>query len=290
MAIVSERTLNNGMYPIVPTQGKKVDFPVVMYDYSRPSFSTTGYWDTKCFMLMDFITTNLLKQHYGPRFPKGEELKLIKRKIPHEFAEKVNMKGNGVPDENAITISFDDHELQNFSEAFKNMSSKELHDLVERVSSCGIKMNYFAKVFSDKRDIWTFFKYSNLSHDLYQRLFTFVSENLSVKSDRIWSRKYTITFNSPIGMFFVHNVLGVVALLFAYELIRRSEQATGTYQMRHFLPSEYVKGKHFDAMNQFPVTLEEEMVQKMVPLVDNSVPVYTNFKPVMDKLHHAAKL
>lgn len=106
--------------------------------------------------------------------------------------------------------------------------------------------------------------------------------------DTLVGRVVIITL--AISLFFVHNVLGVVALLFAYELIRRSEQATGTYQMRHFLPSEYVKGKHFDAMNQFPVTLEEEMVQKMVPLVDNSTPVHTNYKPVMDKLHHAAKL
>jgi hypothetical protein len=106
--------------------------------------------------------------------------------------------------------------------------------------------------------------------------------------DTLMGRVVVITL--AVSLFFVHNVLGVVALVFAYELIRRSEQSTGTYQMRHFLPSEYVKGKHFDAMNQFPVTLEEEMVQKMVPLVDNSVPVYTNYKPVMDKLHHAAKL
>lgn len=99
-----------------------------------------------------------------------------------------------------------------------------------------------------------------------------------------------VVIGLALSLLFVHKVLGVVAIVFAYEVIKRSEQSTGTYQMRHFLPSESKKNKHFSDMNQFPVTLEEEMIQKMVPLVDKSKPILTEFKPVMHKLYNAAKL
>jgi hypothetical protein len=92
-----------------------------------------------------------------------------------------------------------------------------------------------------------------------------------------------------LSLLFVHTGLGVVSLIFAYELIRRSEKSTGTYQMRHYLPSFEKRDSHLSAMNQFPVTLEEELVYKMVPLVSGP-PSSSKFKPVMSNLHQAAKL
>lgn len=92
-----------------------------------------------------------------------------------------------------------------------------------------------------------------------------------------------------MSLLFVHSGLGVIALVFAYELIRRSETSTGTYQMRHYLPSVERKDRHFTAMNQFPVTLEEQMINNMVPVV-KTAPSSSKFKPVMNDLHQAAKL
>lgn len=86
-----------------------------------------------------------------------------------------------------------------------------------------------------------------------------------------------------------HNALGVVSLVFAYTLIRRSEKSTGTHQMKHYLPSLEKKSNHFTAMNQFPVTLEEQMVSRMVPIVSGP-PSTSKFKPVMNDIHQAAKL
>ena len=91
------------------------------------------------------------------------------------------------------------------------------------------------------------------------------------------------------SLLFAHHALGVIALVFAYELIRRSESSTGTYQMKHYLPSLEKKNSHLTSMNQFPVTLEEEMVHKMVPIASGQ-PSSSKFKPVMDNLHQAAKL
>lgn len=98
-----------------------------------------------------------------------------------------------------------------------------------------------------------------------------------------------IVVGLAMSLLFVHTGLGVVALIFAYELIRRSEKSTGTYQMRHYLPSVERKDRHFTAMNQFPVTLEEQMVNDMVPVV-KTAPSSSKFKPVMNDLHQAAKL
>jgi hypothetical protein len=91
-------------------------------------------------------------------------------------------------------------------------------------------------------------------------------------------------------LLYVHRVLGVIAIIFAYILIHRSEKKTGTYQMRKFLPSQAKKDRHLSAMNQFPTTLEEQVVQNMVPLVKDGPMTSANYKPVSENLHDAAKL
>jgi hypothetical protein len=93
-----------------------------------------------------------------------------------------------------------------------------------------------------------------------------------------------------ISLFNIHPVLGAVALVFAYELIIRSHKSVHQDNVNNYLPSEHKKYKHLTLMNQFPVTLEEEVVNKMVPLVDNSGPVNSDYKPVMADLHDASKI
>ena len=92
-----------------------------------------------------------------------------------------------------------------------------------------------------------------------------------------------------ISLLFHHPVLGAVALIAAYELLYRSEKVTGSYQVRTFLPTEYNKGRELNAMRQFPFTLEEEIVKKMVPMKKKMIgePM---FKPVLGKIYDAAHL
>jgi hypothetical protein len=91
-------------------------------------------------------------------------------------------------------------------------------------------------------------------------------------------------------MLFTHNVLGVVALIFVYILITRSEQNTGTYQLRKFVPTQAKKDKYLSSINQFPVTLEEGQIQNLVPFVKNGPASTSVYKPVSGDLHDAAKL
>ena len=79
----------------------------------------------------------------------------------------------------------------------------------------------------------------------------------------------------------VHKVLGGVAIVGVFELIRRCEGKTNTVYMKKYLPSQANKDRHLSALNQFPITLEEEMVHKMVPITNNTPLSKAPYKPVM---------
>jgi hypothetical protein len=82
-------------------------------------------------------------------------------------------------------------------------------------------------------------------------------------------------------------LIGVFAI---YLLFKRSSISTGSLAMTKFLPSENVKGQHLNAFNQFPVTLEEEVVQQMAPLQHGPPMGHKSFVPVMNNLHDATFL
>lgn len=80
----------------------------------------------------------------------------------------------------------------------------------------------------------------------------------------------------------VHPVLGVIGLVASYELLKRSGTATGKGALMKYLPSEHKKGKVLTAMNQFPFTLEEEVVRTMAPLSRNLNLSAPSYKPVLN--------
>ena len=82
-------------------------------------------------------------------------------------------------------------------------------------------------------------------------------------------------------------LIGVFAI---YLLFKRSSISSGSLAMTKFLPSENVKGQHLNAFNQFPVTLEEEVVQQMAPLQSGPAMGPKTFTPVLDNLHDATFL
>ncbi len=82
-------------------------------------------------------------------------------------------------------------------------------------------------------------------------------------------------------------IIGIVGLYAAYELIKRSSHSTGTLAIQRYLPTELKKTGHLSAFNQFPVTLEEEMVKQMAPLVSENGPAHLHYKPASDDTHNA---
>jgi hypothetical protein len=86
-------------------------------------------------------------------------------------------------------------------------------------------------------------------------------------------------------------VLAVVAALVAFDIMRRSAETTGSIALQAYAPSEEKKSSHFTAFNQFPYTLEQEVVAKMAPMVRSGMPLDSaSYKPVLDNLHQASSL
>jgi hypothetical protein len=90
---------------------------------------------------------------------------------------------------------------------------------------------------------------------------------------------------------YVNPILGVLGFLVAFELIRRSSLATGTYALNNYIPTEEKKSSNLSAMNQFPYTLEQEVVKKMAPIrvtYDTQTPA--TFRPILDDNYDAAPI
>ena len=86
----------------------------------------------------------------------------------------------------------------------------------------------------------------------------------------------------------VNALAGVVGLIAAYVLIQRSGDATGSIATQNYLPNEEKKSTHLSAMNQFPVTVEEEVISKMLPSTNQRDLTPPEFKPVLCDNHDAA--
>ena len=85
----------------------------------------------------------------------------------------------------------------------------------------------------------------------------------------------------------LHPIIAVVGVFAIYLLFKRSSIASGSLAMTKFLPTENVKSQYLSAFNQFPVTLEEEVVQQMAPLQAGPAMAPKSFLPIMNNLHNA---
>jgi hypothetical protein len=108
--------------------------------------------------------------------------------------------------------------------------------------------------------------------------------------------------DSPLGMlfifilgvylfFFTNPILGVIFILFAYELLRRSANKIGRQTIIKYTPSQQKKDAQMNAMNPpKKETLEEEVVDKMAPIGHSDPSIFTEsaFKPVADPVPNAS--
>mgnify|MGYP005987351171 FL=1 len=88
----------------------------------------------------------------------------------------------------------------------------------------------------------------------------------------------------------VNPVVGIVALYAAYELIQRSSGMTGSVGIQKYLPSQLKQNRHLTAFNQFPITLEEEVVKQMAPLVETNGPSHLHYVPASDNTYSAMSI
>ena len=92
---------------------------------------------------------------------------------------------------------------------------------------------------------------------------------------------------------FMHSntILAVLSLFVAFDLIRRSSAATGIDALRQYEPTEVKKSSQFTALNQFPYTLEQEVVKKMAPIVGGGSSMSkASYSPILEDLHDASPI
>ena len=88
-----------------------------------------------------------------------------------------------------------------------------------------------------------------------------------------------------------HPVLAVLALFVGFDLIRRSSLTTGIDALQKYAPSEVKKTSQFTAFNQFPYTLEQEVVKKMAPIVQSGSSLSkASYKPLLENLYDASPI
>ena len=85
-------------------------------------------------------------------------------------------------------------------------------------------------------------------------------------------------------------ILGILALLVAYQLIKSSSIKTGMAGLEKYYPTETKKWTPFTPTNQFAYTLEQEVVKKMANQKFNTEYVKAPFRPILDDTHDAEPL
>jgi len=86
-------------------------------------------------------------------------------------------------------------------------------------------------------------------------------------------------------------ILAVISLVAAFDLIRRSSNTVYNDLLQTYIPSEENKMGQFTAFNQFPYTLEQEVVKKMAPILQSgSVMNKASYQPLLDNLYDASPL
>jgi hypothetical protein len=85
-------------------------------------------------------------------------------------------------------------------------------------------------------------------------------------------------------------VLGILALLVAYQLIKSASVKTGMAGLEEYYPTEAKKWSPFTPAHQFPYTLEQEVVKTMTTQKFNTEYVKSPFKPTLDDTHDASPL
>tara|TARA_B100001057_G_scaffold85822_1_gene81661 strand:- start:1461 stop:1913 length:453 start_codon:yes stop_codon:yes gene_type:complete len=85
-------------------------------------------------------------------------------------------------------------------------------------------------------------------------------------------------------------IVGVLTLVAAYELLRRSRDPLDIGDAAQNVPSEAAKVADFEKYNSMPSTLEQEMVQRMAPLVKHGPAPGAHYQPTLTPQNSAAPL
>lgn len=98
-----------------------------------------------------------------------------------------------------------------------------------------------------------------------------------------------------LNLFISHPLVGSIGIIAAYELLRRSAGHAHKYNGMHkkHIPSEKAKTGNLTSYNQFPVTVEEIVINNKIPYsfnVTNPADVRSPYSPIEEDTYSATKL
>jgi len=114
--------------------------------------------------------------------------------------------------------------------------------------------------------------------------------SLAVLIDNIWGK--TIIIIISLILFSVCNpILGIIGFFVAYKLIMSSSIETGNYGKENYIPTEEKKYAEMINNNEYPYTLEQEIVKLRAPIkkYDSDNTSYS-FTPTLVDQHDAASV
>jgi len=92
--------------------------------------------------------------------------------------------------------------------------------------------------------------------------------------------------------YFSHPLVAILGLFVVYTILKNVNQNNYSYDIQNYLPSENKKYSQLNAFNQFPYSLEEEIVNKMTLFNINnaSLSSQSSYKPTLVNTHDASSL
>ena len=98
-----------------------------------------------------------------------------------------------------------------------------------------------------------------------------------------------------LNLFISHPLVGSIGVVAAYELLRRSAKQSHQHVgvNKKNIPSEKQKTGNLTSFNQFPVTVEEIVINNKIPYsfnIDTPSQVNTPFNPIEEDTYNAEKL
>jgi hypothetical protein len=102
--------------------------------------------------------------------------------------------------------------------------------------------------------------------------------------------KIVVVLSALMLFAYSNPVLGVLALLVAYQMIKNASVKTGMAGLEEYYPTEAKKWSPFTPTHQFPYTLEQEVVKNMTTQKFNTEYVKASYRPALDDIHDASYL
>jgi hypothetical protein len=114
--------------------------------------------------------------------------------------------------------------------------------------------------------------------------------DLAILIDNIWGKAIIIII--AIVLFASSNpILGILGFFVAYKLIMTSNIDSGNYGKEHYIPKEEKKYADMINNNEYPYTLEQEIVKLRAPIYDyNSDNNTYSFTSTLDDQKNAASV